>query len=102
MRTFDDETFTEVVAAPAAVIMFTACWAGPCNLIRPSFEYLAGRFGNQILFGEFDVDDNPDIPEMYGVRSLPWFMTMKNGVPQKVMTGAMYEDQLETILEGML
>ena len=102
MQRLNDDTFKHAVEAPAAVIMFTAPWAGPCNLIRPSFEYLAGRFGNQVLFAEFCVDDNPNTPEMYGVRSLPWFMSMQKGVPHKVMTGAMYEEELETILDGLL
>lgn len=102
MKVLTDDNFAEALTAPAAVIMFTADWAGPCNLIRPSFEYLAGRFGNQVMFAEFNVDDNPDTPEMYGVRSLPWFMSMKNGVPQRAMVGAMFEDELETILEGLL
>ncbi len=102
MKLLNDETFHEAVSAPQSVVMFTADWAGPCHLIRPSFEYLAERHGDAVLFAEFNVDDNPETPSMYGVRALPLFLALKDGHPVGMKTGAMYEDELATILDGML
>ena len=84
------------------LIMFSAAWAGPCNLVRPDFELAAARFGNQLGFGEFDLDDNPLIPQLYGVRQLPMFLLLKDGVPQAVKAGAVSLELLVEVCEGAL
>ena len=103
MKQLTDTTFQkEAAQAGYAMVMFSAPWAGPCNLVRPRFEAVAARFGNQMVFGEFNLDDNPDTPERYGVRGVPTFYLLHNGVPVAVKAGAISEQALVDICEGAL
>lgn len=102
MKKLSDANFSEEAGAGLVLIMFSAAWAGPCNLVRPYFEMVASRFGNQMLFGEFDLDDNPVTPQKYGVRQLPLFLLLKDGIPKAVKAGAVPEAMLVEICEGAL
>lgn len=92
----DDTNFdtTVVRSDTPCLVMFTAPWAGPCNLARPVLEQIAQRYGNQMVFGEFNIDDNPDTPERFGVRTLPVFYMFDDGVPVEVVAGALPMDRL--------
>jgi thioredoxin 1 len=100
----NDASFArDVLEATAPVLlMFSAPWAGPCNLARPTLEALAQRFGNQIDFCEFNLDDNPNAPARYGVRSVPSFYLFNKGVPLAVVSGAVSPEYLEGFLEPVL
>ena len=98
-KTFDRDVLKSSVPV---VVMFHAPWAGPCNLAKPSFDEMAGRYGNQIDFFTFDLDDNPTMPERYGVRSVPAIYLFEDGGPLKAIAGAMSFEQMCTILEDVL
>ncbi len=103
MKQINDRNFAdEVQGADIALVMFSAPWAGPCNLVRPAFEGVASRFGNQIAFGEFVLDDNPIIPEAYGVKQVPVFYLMRHGVPDVIKAGAVPEEVLAGLCEDSL
>lgn len=103
MKQITDANFdAEIGSADIALVMFAAPWAGPCNMVRPAFEKVAARFGNQITFGEFNLDDNPTTPEKYGVKGIPVFYLMHNGVPQVIKTGAVEEEVLVALCEEAL
>ncbi|QJA43085.1 hypothetical protein [Phaeobacter phage MD18] len=103
MKQITDANFTtEIESADIALVMFAAPWAGPCNMVRPAFEAVAARFGNQITFGEFTLDDNPATPERYGVKGVPVFYLMRRGVPQVIKAGAIEEQVLVDICEAAL
>ncbi len=96
--TFDDA----ILPAPLALVMFTAPWAGPANLMRPTYEIAKGRYGNQVDFHEFVVDDNPLTPERFALRKLPLFITFKFGVPLEVWGGTIPVDPFLTIVERLV
>lgn len=102
MKKLSDANFSKEAETGLVLVMFSAAWAGPCNLVRPDFELVASRFGNQMVFGEFDLDDNPATPQLYGVRQLPLFLLLKDGVPQAVKAGAVSEGLLVELCEGAL
>lgn len=102
MRQATDDTFGDIAAAPLAMVMFSAPWAGPCNQVRPHFESVARRYGNQIVFAEFNLDDNPATPEKYGVRQVPLFILMRRGVPQVTIAGAVGRHIIERVCEDAL
>lgn len=103
MKQITDENFAaEIERADIALVMFSAPWAGPCNMVRPAFEAVSSRFGNQITFGEFILDDNPATPERYGVKGVPVFYLLRYGVPQVIKAGAIEEQALVDICEDVL
>jgi len=72
------------------VIDFWATWCGPCRMIRPVFEKLAGvkEYNDKLKFFSVDVDDQSDIAEEVGIRVMPTFMVFKDGKKVDEMSGA--------------
>lgn len=103
-KTTDDKNFDRDVLKSnvPVVVMFHASWAGPCRLAQPTFEEMAGRYGNQVAFFTFDLDDNPTIPERYGVKKIPAFYLFDEGQPEKAMAGAMAFENMCTIMDDVL
>lgn len=103
MKQLNDDNFkVEVEGSDLYLVMFSAPWAGPCNTVRPAFEEAASRYGNQINFGEFNLDDNPVTPEACGVKQVPVFYLMQHGVPTVIKAGAVPADVLVSLCEGAL
>jgi len=103
LKRLDDTTFEKALGDnPLALVMFYAPWAGPCNIARPSFTAAAMRFGNQMMFADFNLDDNPDIPEKYGVKAVPVFYLFVDGKPTVVKAGAITPEAIIEICESAL
>jgi thioredoxin 1 len=103
MRQLNDQNFsTEIGGSSVALVMFSAPWAGPCNLARPTFEAVAGRYGNQMSFGEFNLDDNPETPWAIGVKQIPLFVLFEKGKPTVMKAGAVPEEVLVDLCEKVL
>ncbi|ORX91002.1 thioredoxine 2 [Basidiobolus meristosporus CBS 931.73] len=80
--------FEELLKSDKYVIVdFFATWCGPCKMIAPKFEKLAGDFPNAI-FAKVDVDELPDIAASASVRSMPTFHIYKDGQKVDVIVGA--------------
>jgi thioredoxin 1 len=103
VKQLNDSNFKSVAGeAEIALVMFSAPWAGPCNMVRPAFESVASRFGNQIVFGEFVLDDNPATPERYGVKQVPAFYLLRDGIPETIKAGAVPETVLVDLCEAAI
>ncbi len=62
-----------------AVVDFWAEWCGPCRMIGPIIEELAGEYEGKALIAKVDVDDNAELSQKYGVRSIPTILILKDG-----------------------
>ena len=63
--------------SPVSMIDFWAEWCGPCKIIGPVVEELAVQYGGKILVGKVNVDENPKLAEMFGIRSIPTLLFFK-------------------------
>ena len=66
---------------------FTATWCGPCKMIGPEFEKLAGETPDAV-FVKVDVDENEDTAKEYEVSAMPTFKAIKNGKKVDELVGA--------------
>ncbi len=96
-----DDTFeTEVLQADMPVLVdFWAEWCAPCKMIAPIVEDLASEFQGQVKFAKLDVDSNPRMPTIYGVRGIPTLLVFKNGSPVAQIVGAVPKSILKKRLQ---
>jgi len=78
---FTDANFQETVLdnEGVSVVDFWAEWCGPCRMITPIIEELAGDYDGKAKIGKMNVDSNSAIPMKYGIRSIPTILVFKNG-----------------------
>jgi thioredoxin 1 len=91
-----DATFDkDVLGAKGPVVVdFWAEWCGPCRMIAPALEEIAGEMAGKVTIAKLNVDENPDITIRYGVRSIPTLIVFKNGEPTAMQVGAVPKSRL--------
>lgn len=83
-----DSFQSEVLEADGPVMVdFGAVWCGPCKMLDPVVDELAGEWGEAIKVVKLDIDHNPDIAIQYHVMGVPTLMVFKNGEVQDRITG---------------
>jgi len=72
------------------ILYFSAAWCGPCKMLGPIMESLAG----EINYEKIDVDNNQDLSIQYGVRNIPTLILVENGETVGRLTGLQPKDQI--------
>ncbi|MBO5710151.1 MAG: thioredoxin [Rikenellaceae bacterium] len=68
-----------IASGKPVVIDFWAEWCGPCRMLTPIIEELAGEYENDVIIGKCNVDDNNDVSMKYGIRNIPTVIFLKGG-----------------------
>lgn len=99
-----DSTFeTEVLQAGLPVLVdYWAEWCGPCKMIAPLLDELAEEYAEKIKIVKLNIDDNPETPPKYGIRSIPTLMMFKNGEVEATHVGAASKSQLADFIDTNL
>ena len=81
MKHFDGPTFEADVlqSSQPVVVDFYAEWCGPCRMMSPLVEQLAGEYAGQVVIGKLDVDVNQEIAIRYGVMGIPTLGLFRDG-----------------------
>ncbi|MEL6538167.1 MAG: thioredoxin [Bacteroidota bacterium] len=99
-----DSNFDEVIASSdkPVLIDFWAEWCGPCKMIGPVVEELAGEYEDTAIIGKLDVDAYPDIAGKLGIRSIPTLLYFKDGEIIDRQVGAVPKSVLENKLTAQM
>ena len=99
-----DESFDRDVLKSEQPVMvdFWAAWCGPCRTMDPVVEKLAATYGDRLVFGKVNVDEEMNVSSRYEVLSIPTFMLFKNGQPMDAVIGAVGEASLEQMVKRAL
>ncbi|MCG8343703.1 MAG: thioredoxin [Chlorobiales bacterium] len=94
--TATDENFKSEIldSDKVALVDFWAAWCGPCQVLGPVIEELAGEFENKAVIAKLNVDENPNTAAQYGIRSIPTMLIFKNGEVVDQMVGAMPKNMI--------
>jgi thioredoxin len=96
-----DSTFDqEVLKSDIPVLVdFWAVWCGPCKAIAPTVEELAKQYKGKVKVAKMDVDEHQQVPQQYGIRSIPTLLLFKGGRVVDTIIGAVPRAKLEESLK---
>ncbi|MFP4129283.1 MAG: thioredoxin TrxA [Halorhodospira sp.] len=99
-----DQSFDqEVLQASVPVLVdYWAEWCGPCKMIAPILEELAGEYGDRLKIVKLNIDENPETPPKYGIRGIPTLMLFKDGNVEATKVGALSKSQLTAFIDSNL
>ncbi|RZT98056.1 thioredoxin TrxA [Rivibacter subsaxonicus] len=84
------------------LVDYWAEWCGPCKMIAPILDDVAGEYQGKLQIAKMNVDENRDVPAKFGIRGIPTLMLFKDGQLAATKVGALSKAQLTDFLKSHL
>ena len=98
---FNKEGFDKAIAAGGITMVdFWASWCGPCRMLAPVIDDLAGKYEGKAVIGKVNVDDEQALAMQYGVMSIPTVIFFKDGKELDRKVGVMPAEAYTAILDA--
>ena len=99
----DSQFEKEILASSSPVLIdFWAEWCGPCRMLAPTLDQLATEMGDTVRIVKMNIDENPETPTQFGVRSIPTLMLFKDGKMIATQSGVRPKGALEEWIRSTL
>jgi thioredoxin 1 len=98
-----DSNFREEVSKyPLILVDFWAPWCGPCRIVSPIIEQLAGEYAGRVAFGKVNIDENHLVAKSFGIQSIPTMIILKNSKVIDISVGALPKAQIQVKIQQHL
>ncbi len=102
-KVFTDANFNvDVLKAGNPVLVdFWAEWCGPCRMLAPVIERIANQNQGKLVVGKLNVDDNPQVPQKYGIQGIPTLIIFRNGEEAQRLVGFQSEEAIQKVINDV-
>jgi thioredoxin 1 len=102
--TITDDNFKDEIegAEGLAMVDFWAEWCGPCRMVAPIVEQIAGEYSGRVTVGKLDVDSNQQTASRFNVRSIPSILFFRDGEHVDTVVGAVPKPMLAKKIEELI
>lgn len=92
--------FKEIISSSTPTLVdFHATWCGPCQMMPPILKELKQQLGDGLTILKIDVDKNPQVAQVYGVRGVPMLILFKDGEIKWKQSGVRQANELKQVVE---
>ena len=96
---FDNDV---IKSGKPVLVDYWAEWCGPCKMIAPILDEVAGSYQGKLTIAKMNVDENREVPARFGIRGIPTLMLFKDGQLAATKVGAMSKAQLTAFIDQQL
>jgi thioredoxin 1 len=100
IKIFTEGSFDADIKKGLVLVDFFADWCGPCRMMTPVLEKVAGELSHQVIVGKIDIDKAQKIAGSFQVTSIPTLILFKDGEPVGRLVGLRDADAIKEFIQS--